>query len=219
MNKPLRIDYYSDMLCVWAWIAERRLEELKKNWGTKIHLCPHYMDVFGDVDTKIKDSWSSKDGYSGFALHVQQAVGNFEEINIHPDLWHSIRPTTSANAHLIVKAVELEHGRDTADKMDSQIRKAFFADNRDISRLDCLFDLIELANLNPGVIQTRLQDGSAIAALMNDYRQAKAESIKGSPTYVLDSGRQMLFGNVGYRVIHANIEELLRKPKGEASWC
>ena len=219
MNKPLRIDYYSDMLCVWAWIAERRLEELKKNWGTKIHLCPHYMDVFGDVDTKIKDSWSSKDGYSGFALHVQQAVGNFEEINIHPDLWHSIRPTTSANAHLIVKAVELEHGRDTADKMDSQIRKAFFADNRDISRLDCLFDLIELANLNPGVIQTRLQDGSAIAALMNDYRQAKAESIKGSPTYVLDGGRQMLFGNVGYRVIHANIEELLRKPKGEASWC
>jgi len=219
MNKPLRIDYYSDMLCVWAWIAERRLEELKKNWGTKIHLCPHYMDVFGDVDTKIKDSWSSKDGYSGFALHVQQAVGNFEEINIHPDLWHSIRPTTSANAHLIVKAVELEHGRDTADKMDSQIRKAFFADNRDISRLDCLFDLIELANLNPGVIQTRLQDGSAIAALMNDYRQAKAESIKGSPTYVLDSGRQMLFGNVGYRVIHANIEELLRKTKGEASWC
>ena len=219
MNKPLRIDYYSDMLCVWAWIAERRLEELKKNWGTKIHLCPHYMDVFGDVDTKIKDSWSSKDGYSGFALHVQQAVGNFEEINIHPDLWHSIRPTTSANAHLIVKAVELEHGRDTADKMDSQIRKAFFADNRDISRLDCLFDLIELANLNPGVIQTRLQDGSAIAALMSDYRQAKSESIKGSPTYVLDSGRQMLFGNVGYRVIHANIEELLRKPKGEASWC
>lgn len=219
MNKPLRIDYYSDMLCVWAWIAERRLEELKKNWGTKIHLCPHYMDVFGDVETKIKDSWSNKDGYSGFALHVQQAVGNFEEINIHPDLWHSIRPTTSANAHLIVKAVELEHGRDTAEQMDSQIRKAFFADNRDISRLDCLFDLIELAKMNPGVIQTRLQDGSAIAALMNDYRQAKAESIKGSPTYVLDGGRQMLFGNVGYRVIHANIEELLRKPKGEASWC
>jgi len=219
MNKPLRVDYYSDMLCVWAWIAERRLEELKKQWGTQIHICHHYVDVFGDVEKKIRDSWSSKDGYSGFAQHVQQAVGNFEEINVHPDLWHSNRPTTSANAHLLVKAVELELGRDKAEQIDGQIRKAFFEDKRDISSLDCLFDLIELANLNPVGIRTRLQDGSAIAALMSDYRQAKSESIKGSPTYVLDGGRQMLFGNVGYRVIHANIEELLRKPKGEASWC
>ena len=35
----------------------------------------------------------------------------------------------------------------------------------------------------------------------------------------LDGGRQTLFGNVGYRVISANIEELLHQPSGEASWC
>jgi predicted DsbA family dithiol-disulfide isomerase len=31
MKKPLVIDYYSDILCVWAWIAQRRIEELKQN--------------------------------------------------------------------------------------------------------------------------------------------------------------------------------------------
>ena len=27
MNKPLMIDYYTDSLCVWAWIAQRRIDE------------------------------------------------------------------------------------------------------------------------------------------------------------------------------------------------
>ena len=29
MNQPLVIDYYTDILCVWAWVAQRRIEELK----------------------------------------------------------------------------------------------------------------------------------------------------------------------------------------------
>ena len=219
MNKPLQVDYYSDMLCVWAWIAVPRLQELQKQWGNQIHICHHYVDVFGDLEKKIEKSWASKNGYSGFADHVQQSVANFEEIHVHPELWLSVRPTTSANSHLVVKAVKLVHGQGMAEKIDFAIRRAFFLDNRDISNMDCLFDLLQQNSLSPEEIQSLLQDGTAIAALMSDYRKARSESIKGSPTYVLDGGRQMLFGNVGYRVIHANIEELLRKPKGEASWC
>lgn len=29
MKKPLVIDYYSDILCVWAWRVQRRIDELK----------------------------------------------------------------------------------------------------------------------------------------------------------------------------------------------
>ena len=29
----------------------------------------------------------------------------------------------------------------------------------------------------------------------------------------------VLFGNVGYRILSANIEELLKHPGAEASWC
>jgi predicted DsbA family dithiol-disulfide isomerase len=54
---------------------------------------------------------------------------------------------------------------------------------------------------------------------MSDYQQAKQNAIKGSPSYVIDGGRQTLYGNVGYRVLSANIEELLKNPANEASWC
>ena len=44
--------------------------------------------------------------------------------------------------------------------------------------------------------------------------------VQGSPTFVLNDGRQKLYGNVGFRIIEANIQELLREPKpDQASWC
>ena len=43
---------------------------------------------------------------------------------------------------------------------------------------------------------------------------------EGWPTCVLNEGRQLLFGNVGDRVLEANIRELLREPAaGAASRC
>ena len=44
--------------------------------------------------------------------------------------------------------------------------------------------------------------------------------IEGSPSLVLNQGRQKLYGNVGFRIIEANILELLRQPRADdASWC
>lgn len=44
--------------------------------------------------------------------------------------------------------------------------------------------------------------------------------IEGSPSLVLNDGRQKLYGNVGFRLIDANIQELFREPRADdASWC
>ena len=68
-------------------------------------------------------------------------------------------------------------------------------------------------------ITEAISDGSAMASLMQNYQQARSLGLKGSPTYIIDNGRQILYGNVGYRVLLANIEEQLRQPADEASWC
>ena len=47
------IDYYTDILCVWAWIAQPRLEELQRQWGQQIEVRHRYVDIFGDAHTKI----------------------------------------------------------------------------------------------------------------------------------------------------------------------
>jgi predicted DsbA family dithiol-disulfide isomerase len=69
-------------------------------------------------------------------------------------------------------------------------------------------------------VHARLARGEAHAALMADYQEALALGVKGSPSLVLNDGRQTLYGNVGFRIIEANIEGLLKEPAaGAASWC
>ena len=35
MSSPLDVDYYTDVLCVWAWIAQHRIDEIEKEWAIK----------------------------------------------------------------------------------------------------------------------------------------------------------------------------------------
>ena len=99
------------------------------------------------------------------------------------------------------------------------LRNSFFKDAQDIGNLDVLFDLVKDYGLDRDIINNTIHDGTAMAALLSDYQKAKQQNIKGSPSYVMDGGRQVLYGNVGYRVIYTNIQELLKHPGDEASWC
>jgi predicted DsbA family dithiol-disulfide isomerase len=218
-NKPLIIDYYTDILCVWAWVAQRRIDELNEQLGEKIEIRHYYVDIFGDVAGKIDMQWKQKGGYAGFASHVQESVKAYEDAPVHSGIWTEIQPATSANAHLILKAIEIAYGKRRSIDTALILRNAFFVDALDIGNLDVLRDLVNANGLDHNVISSMTSDGTAMAALMSDYQESKRQNIKGSPSYVIDGGRQVLFGNVGYRVIHANIEELLKHPQDEASWC
>jgi len=99
------------------------------------------------------------------------------------------------------------------------LRSSFFSDAQDIGSLEVILQLIGGCGLDRDLVSSSIGDGTAMAALMRDYQAAKENNIKGSPSYVLDGGRQILYGNVGYRVIRTNIEELLKHPQDEASWC
>jgi predicted DsbA family dithiol-disulfide isomerase len=219
MSSPVVIDYYSDILCVWAWIAQRRIEELNDKLSDKIELRYHYLDVFGDASQKIPNQWQDKGGFLGFSNHVQEAAAPYPDAPVNPELWTCVRPHSSANAHLVLKAAALIFGTKISIEFALLFRQSFFVDGKDISQLSILFTLIEKAGYDTGNVKEAINDGRAIGALMADYQQAKLLSLKGSPTYIIDNGRQVLYGNVGYRVLLANIEEQLKAPTNEASWC
>ena len=219
MATTVVIDYYSDVLCVWAWIAQRRIDELNEKLSNKIEIRYHYLDVFGDAANKIPKQWAERGGYAGFAKHVVDSAAPYPDAQINPNTWHKVRPTTSANAHLVLKAIELSYGKEKSIELALFIRQAFYIDGQDISQLPLLFLLLERAGIALEPVNKALNDGSAMALLMAEYQQARALSLKGSPSYIIDNGRQVLYGNVGYRVLLTNIEEHLKQPAAEASWC
>lgn len=219
MDEPLIVDYYTDMLCVWAWIAQRRIDELNAELGPKIEIRHYYIDVFGDVAKNIDTQWQQRGGFAGFADHVEQAASSFDDAPVNSRIWSEVRPATSANAHLILKAVELAYDKQRSADAALVLRNSFFNGAQDIGNLDVLLHLIADIGLDRDLVNHSIGDGTAMAALMRDYQTARENNIKGSPSYVLDGGRQILYGNVGYRVIRSNIEELLKHPRDEASWC
>ena len=213
------VDYYSDVLCVWAWIAQARLDELEKQWGPKIEVRHHFVDIFGDSHKKIPAQWGDGDGFQKFGEHVVHSAQPFEMATVNPAVWTQTRPKSSAQSHLLLRAVALTESESQVASTALAIRRAFFCDALDISDMELLLTLAAEQGLNRKALAACLSDGSAIAALSSDQRTANELGVRGSPTWILNNGRQILYGNVGYRILNANIEELLSQPGEEASWC
>ncbi len=224
---PVVVTHFSDVLCVWAYVSQVRLDELRRRHPGRVAVRSRLCSVFADVGTKIVAGWRDRGGPAGYRRHVEDVVAGFEHVRLHEDAWARTVPTTSATPHAVVKAAELaafgaddELGRTPAERLAWQLRLAFFAQGRDVSREDVALEVASEIGLPADALRAALRDGSAWAALLRDYEDAAAEQVRGSPTLVLNDRRQVLYGNVGYRVIEANVEELLRAPAGDdASWC
>jgi predicted DsbA family dithiol-disulfide isomerase len=220
----VHVTHYSDLLCVWAYVGEARLAELVTRFGADVEVEARFCSVFGDSARKIDRGWSSRGGYAGFAAHVQEVAARFD-LTVHADLWLTTRPASSDSAHLFVKAAQLveargELGPGSSDALASALRRAFFRDSRDIARWEVQVEVAAEVGLELGPIEVEVRSGAAFAELSEDSRGQHESGVKGSPTLLLNEGRQKLYGNVGYRVIEANIQELLREPgAGQASWC
>ena len=216
---PTVIDYYTDILCVWAWIAQPRLQELHDQWGSQVEVQLRYVDIFGDAYSKIRNRWGAEDGFEKFGEHVTHSAEPFDDTPVHAAIWNEVRPRSSLPAHLLLKAVGIVCDATAVKTMALHIRRAFFVEGRDIGHLGTVLELAAHHGLDSAALEAAIMDGRAMAALSTDQQKARELSVQGSPTWVLNEGRQILYGNIGYRILNANIEELLKRPGPEASWC
>jgi predicted DsbA family dithiol-disulfide isomerase len=228
---PIVADYFSDILCVWAHAGQVRIDELKRNFGTQVALRYRFLALFGDVHGRIRRDWGGDP--SAYADRVQALAAGWDHVRIHPQVWRRNVPASSFGIHRFLKAVDLctrgegrqgaglpDQASATLESVTRRLRHAFFEQALDISRPDLQDSVAQESGLDPREVRARAEGGEADAALISDLELKEAQHIPGSPTLVLNDGRQQLYGSVGYRVIEANVRELLRDPQfGEATWC
>ena len=91
---------------------------------------------------------------------------------------------------------------------------------KDISDWQVYKEIAERLGIDYGMVDEKIRSSEAVAQLAVDYNLSQKHGVEGSPTFIMNDGRQKLFGNVGYRLIEANVQELLRSAsEEEASWC
>ena len=219
MIEKLKLTYYSDILCLWAHISQARVDEVAERFPDEVSIDYRFCSVFGDTAHKIGSGWAEQGGYEGFGDHLRGAVAEFGHINLHPEIWQRNRPASSTPAHILLKAVQRVDQRQCRAVL-LELRSAFFERCLDIGKWSVLQASLEVVGISVNDVRELIDNGVAYADLEADHRDQQILMVQGSPTFILNEGRQKLYGNVGYGVIEANIKELLRSPEaGAASWC
>ena len=219
MKDKLKLTCYSDLLCIWAYISQARLDEVIHSFPDSVEIEHRFCSVFGDTLHKIGKGWADRGGYDGFGKHAQEVAARFDHISVHPQLWKNNPPASSTPAHLVIKAVQHVSPHQT-EEFIHQLRNHFFVQCENISQWSVLQDVMGITGVDVAAVRECLAGGTAHPHLEADRREQQANMVSGSPTILLNEGRQKLYGNVGYSVIEANIRELLRSPEsGAASWC
>lgn len=222
-SNTVSISHFSDVLCIWAYIAQIRIDKLKAEFGSKIILNYHFCPVFGAIDVLMQKNWGHRGGVEAYNKHVLSIASKFAHVEVSSDVWLTNRPTTSISGHVVLKAIQLLEDTEKSlpgfEEFLWEIRLAFFRDALDISNYNVLIELADKSGFPVDKIDEKIRSGAAYAALEIDAQLKLEYRVNGSPTLIFNEGRQILYGNVGYRVIEANVRELLNQPEHQASWC
>ena len=224
MDQPIEISHFSDLLCVWAYVAQIRIDELQAKFGNAIEVKYHFCDVFGDTETKVVEGWADRGGPAAYGEHVQRVAAEFDHVEVHRDVWSRAQPKSSMPCHLYLAAVRLVTDRDGGDpemlpRIIGAFREAFFRDARDISDAHVRQEVAAACGLPTDEVEGLIANGSAHAVFSADLTLVRDLDVRVSPTLVFNQGRQRLTGNVGYRIIESNVRELLDRPQESHSWC
>jgi predicted DsbA family dithiol-disulfide isomerase len=220
------VEHFSDVLCVWAYITQIRIDELRDNFADEVQVNYRFLQVFGDVPGKMATQWADRGGLDGYAAHVQEVAAQFPHVSISPQAWLANTPKSSLPAHLLLcgarvmgAAASNSKSPDPVEYLLRALRHAFFVDTVDISKLQALFEVAGQTDIDVAELKRVVESGEAHACLAADLAAAAQSGVRASPTIIFNEGRQILAGNVGYRVLEANIRELLRSPDEQQSWC
>ena len=74
MAENLSLTCYSDILCVWAYISQVRVNEVERKFAGQISVTHRFCSVFGDTAHKIGVGWKELGGYEGYGNHLREVV-------------------------------------------------------------------------------------------------------------------------------------------------
>lgn len=211
----IEFEYWSDPLCIWAFVAQPKLEHVLERHGELLAPIYRVVPVFGSIRERFATGAWSDAGPRGRANATRRIAKQHGRDDVTGECWLADCPASSWPAGVAIKAVfaaedasEIASGK--AADYQWRMRERFFVDNRNVSRRDVQLEIAEELDVPRAVLEQRLDDGSALCALWEDHALREATGLRGSPTFVFDGGRAMLYGNFSEAILTATVEELVK---------
>jgi predicted DsbA family dithiol-disulfide isomerase len=224
MSRRLTFSYWSDPLCIWAFVAQSKLDRILEAHGDRLEVAYRIVPVFGSVPQRFAQGPWAKEGVQGRVAATARIAREHGHPEVSGEIWLSDPPSSSWAAGAALKAVFTLEAKErlpqgTAAEYQWQMRRRFFVDNRNVARRHEQLALAEALSVPRAELEALLDDGSALSALWEDYADKETLRIQGSPTYVFEGGRAQLYGNFAFGILSATVDELLRGMGVGSSAC
>lgn len=222
MPHRLRFSYWSDPLCIWALVAEQKLNRVLEELGGHVKVDYRIVPVFGSVPWRFAEGPWAKEGVDGRVAATRRIAEQGGRSDVSGECWRRAMPATSWAPAAAIKAVfGLEEGRgdETGPVYQRALRERFFVGEQNIALREVQLEVAEELRVPREALEARLDDGSALSRVCEDYAEKERLRIQGSPTYVFDGGRAMLYGNFDYGILQSTVEELVRGAGPGGSAC
>jgi predicted DsbA family dithiol-disulfide isomerase len=218
------IGYWSDPMCIWAFVAQEKLERLMRERGRCIELDYRIVPVFGSVPWRFVSGPWAKDGIEGRVAETRRIAERFGRKDVSGECWRRAAPSSSWAPAAAIEAVFAAEDEGVVrpgcgPKYQWALRERFFVYEANVALRSVQLAVAEEMDIPRAPVEARLDDGSALARVWEDYTEKERLRIQGSPTYVFDGGRAMLYGNFEYGMLRSTVDELIRGVRPEGSPC
>jgi predicted DsbA family dithiol-disulfide isomerase len=211
----VRFGYWSDPLCIWAFVAQDKLDRLLAELGQQLEVDYHVLPVFGSVPWRFREGPWQKDGVDGRVAATRRLAEQFGKREVTGECWRGDAPASSWSPGAAIHAVLAAEGAQltsagSAARYQAALRRSFFVDGQNTAQRSVQLAVAEQLAIPREPIERALDDGSALAQLWEDHNERERLRLQGSPSYVFDGGRAVLYGNFGYGILKATVDELVR---------
>lgn len=222
--RPLSFTYWSDPLCIWAFVAQPRLDAVLGWYEDRVAVEYRIVPIFGSLPWRFREGSWAKGGVEARVAATQRVARQFGREDVTGEVWRDDTPASSWAPSLAIKAVfgMAADGQITerlAAAYQWRLRERFFVDDVNIARRAAQLAVAEELELPIAAIERRLDDGTALAALWEDHHARTEQKIAGSPTWVFDGGRAKLYGNFDEGVLQATVDQLVNGLDSGGTQC
>ncbi|PKB43601.1 putative DsbA family dithiol-disulfide isomerase [Cellulophaga sp. RHA19] len=213
MNKKIKIDVVSDVVCPWCAIGYKRLEQAinELNIEDKIELewqpfelNPNMPAEGQDVEEHITEKYGSTPEQQ---QESQERMTDFgAELNFKFDYFKGMRMANTFDAHVLLDYAK-KQGKQTALKM--RLMNAFFGERKDVSNRDILKKELETVGLNTTEAFALLDNEELRTKVRSEEDYWKSLGVNSVPTVVFNR-KSALTGAQPVSVYKQVLTELLQ---------
>jgi predicted DsbA family dithiol-disulfide isomerase len=191
VTAPVKIDIWSDIACPWCYVGKRRFEAAAARFaesGGSVEVEYHSFELAPDtpvdfdgteVDFLVRHKGMPAPQVEGM-LSQMTTLASGEGLAFDYD---ALQHTNTVKAHELLHLANA-HGRQL--EMKERLLKAYFEEGRHVGRVEDLADLAADIGLDRDEVVRALTDGTHLADVEADKRQAEAYGISGVPFFVVD---------------------------------